>query len=90
MKVVAKDINFFPKGGDPEFESGYDFCLVTPKGQEFVLTYFNFDDRLTVLHKAENTNEVEYHPKLSVLFYLSKAAELSLFDMRCYVAKIQQ
>ena len=86
MKVLTKDLSFFSVGGGPEFESNYDYCLVTPINNEFILTYFNYGDRLAIdiSIKDETT---PFSEKESILFYLTKTAELSMFDVKCMVAK---
>lgn len=70
---------------EPQFDDNYDYCLITPKAGNLEMTYFNITDRNVVMLK-QSANELNVNPQTSVLFCLTKQAELMPPNLNCSVA----
>lgn len=82
-KVLPKSV--FEGVEDPQFENNWDYCLVTPINDNLEMTYFNITERNVIMLK-HSTNELNVNPQISVLFCLTKQAELMPPNLGCPVA----
>lgn len=82
-KVLPKSV--FEGVEDPQFESNWDYCLITPIDDNLEMTYFNMTEKNVVMLK-QSTNELTVNPRMSVLFCLNKQAEIMQPNLGCPVA----
>jgi len=80
-KVLSKSI-FTEK---MPFEDNYDYCLVTPIGENLEMTHFNVVDRDVVMLR-ESAGQLKVNKESSVLFCLTPQSELMPPNLGCYVA----
>lgn len=60
---------------NPNFEEGWDFCLVTPIDNTFEMTYFNAEEGAVIMLK-DSTGDIKVNVH-SVLCTLTKKGTLS-------------
>lgn len=85
MKTKVLPKAMFEGVKDPQFEENWDFCLVTPVGENLEMTYFNITDRNIVMLK-ESTGDLNVNKELSVLFCLTPQSELIPPNLGCLIA----
>lgn len=82
-KVLSKSV--FEGIEDPQFESNWDYCLITPINDNLEMTYFNIAENNAIMLK-QSTNELAVNSQISVLFCLNKQAEIMQPNLGCPVA----
>lgn len=69
---------------NPNLDEGWNFCLVTPVGEDFELTYFNADENNLIMLK-QSVGNIKVN-KNSILFCLTPKSELVAPNLGCQAA----